>query len=105
MLSIAFLNLIKNGIEYSEDHTVKVEIVAVGDNLIIEITNSGATLSLAEQGRLFEYFFRGQNSRNKIGIGLGLVMVAKITRLHEGEITYAISNEGLNSFSLKLKRA
>ncbi len=105
MLSIAFLNLIKNGIEYSEDHTVKVEIAVVGDNLIIEITNSGATLTLAEQGRLFEYFFRGQNSRNKIGIGLGLVMVAKITRLHEGEITYAISNEGLNSFSLKLKRA
>ena len=105
MLSIGFLNLIKNGIEYSDDHTIKVEISANEKSLTVYIINNGPTLTTSEQENLFDYFFRGQNSRNKIGIGLGLVMVAKIARLHEGEVSYSIAATGQNSFCLKLNRA
>ncbi|MBL7874384.1 MAG: HAMP domain-containing histidine kinase [Cyclobacteriaceae bacterium] len=105
MLSIAFMNLIKNGIEYSDDNTVKVEISCQGNDLLVDVINNGANLTQIEREKLFGYFFRGQNSRNKIGIGLGLVMVEKISKLHEGEISYSISNEGLNSFILKLRKA
>jgi signal transduction histidine kinase len=105
MLSIGFLNLIKNGIEYSDDHTIKVEISANEKSLTVYIINNGPTLTPSEQENLFDYFFRGQNSRNKIGIGLGLVMVAKIARLHEGEVSYSIAATGQNSFCLKLNRA
>ncbi|MBL7873231.1 MAG: HAMP domain-containing histidine kinase [Cyclobacteriaceae bacterium] len=104
MLTIAFINLFKNAIEYSEDKTVKVEISATDERVSITVSNGGTTLSLDEQERLFEYFFRGENSRKKIGIGLGLVMVDKIAHLHQGAITYSVSRNGENSFRLILKK-
>jgi len=82
-----------------------VEISANEKSLTVYIINNGPTLTPSEQENLFDYFFRGQNSRNKIGIGLGLVMVAKIARLHEGEVSYSIAATGQNSFCLKLNRA
>lgn len=105
MLTIAFINLFKNAIEYSENQTVKVEISATEELVFVSVSNSGATLTATEQGKLFEYFFRGENSRQKIGIGLGLVMVDKIAQLHEGSIRYTVSAQGKNSFQLSLKKS
>jgi signal transduction histidine kinase len=105
MLTIAFINLFKNAIEYSENQTVKVEISVTEELVFVSVSNSGATLTATEQGKLFEYFFRGENSRQKIGIGLGLVMVDKIAQLHEGSIRYTVSAQGKNSFQLSLKKS
>jgi len=58
----------------------------------------------SEQERLFDYFFRGENSRQKIGIGLGLVMVDKIAQLHQGSIAYTVSAQSENSFLLSLQK-
>jgi signal transduction histidine kinase len=102
MLSIAFVNIIKNAIEYSADHRVNVELRVSEQSVIIEIQNTGSTILEPEQKNLFTYFFRGENSRNKKGIGLGLVMVSKIIHLHQGTVTYSISHAGKNSFTITL---
>ncbi len=104
MLTIAFLNLFKNAIAYSDNQIVKVEISATGEMISIRVNNNGITLKAYEQERLFEYFFRGENSRQKIGIGLGLVMVDKIAHLHQGSIVYVVSAQGENSFRFNLKK-
>ncbi len=104
MLSIAFINLFKNAIEYSENQTVKVKISASKELVFVSVNNSGTTLTTSEQERLFDYFFRGENSRQKIGIGLGLVMVDKIAQLHQGSIAYTVSAQSENSFLLSLQK-
>ncbi len=104
LLTIAFLNLFKNSIAYSDDQTVKVELLATEKIISINVINNGSTLAMDEQAKLFDYFFRGKNSRNKIGIGLGLVMVDKIAHLHQGTIEYVVSTQGENSFRLTLKK-
>jgi K+-sensing histidine kinase KdpD len=105
MLHIALFNLIKNAAEYSDDQHVQVDILKRdSDKLVVEIRNNGATLSDQDQNRLFEHFFRGSNSRNKTGIGLGLVLSNKIIQLHRGSLTYSISDSGQNLFTVALQR-
>jgi two-component system, OmpR family, sensor histidine kinase ArlS len=104
MLTIAFINLFKNAIAYSDNETVKVEISTSTEIIAINVINNGGTITNDEQEKLFEYFFRGENSRKKIGIGLGLVMVDKIAKLHHGSVNYSILANGENSFRLNLKK-
>ncbi|MCW5912727.1 MAG: HAMP domain-containing histidine kinase [Cyclobacteriaceae bacterium] len=105
MLHIAFINVLKNAIAYSGDERVTVEVSAEKNFLQVLIDNNGATLSQKEQSGLFTYFFRGQNSYKKIGIGLGLVMVSKIIRLHRGSIAYHVTETGKNRFIISLPQS
>ncbi|HRH33477.1 MAG TPA: HAMP domain-containing sensor histidine kinase [Catalimonadaceae bacterium] len=102
MLKIAFTNLLRNAIHYSDNHSATLNLSTNGMELCIHIQNNGQTLQLSDQEKLFTHFFRGENSRNKKGVGLGLVMVGKILKLHSGEIEYSISAEGKNQFVIQL---
>jgi signal transduction histidine kinase len=100
MLSIALFNIMKNAIEYSTDQKVIVEIRPGEQCIIIEIQNEGPTISVDEQKNLFTYFFRGENGRAKKGMGLGLMMVSKIIKLHNASISYSVNNSQKNSFTI-----
>jgi two-component system sensor histidine kinase ArlS len=104
MLHIAFFNLLKNATEYSTDNRVYVNLKNEADKIRIDIQNNGPTLTLPEQEKLFKHFFRGHNSRTKAGIGLGLVMAYKIIQLHSGQITYGISQQHFNCFTVTLHK-
>jgi signal transduction histidine kinase len=100
MLDIAFTNVLKNAVEYSDNQRVVMKIEMQDNFIAVKIYNNGPTISEKERSALFAYFFRGDNSRMKSGIGLGLVMVSKIIQLHRGTISYSITPEGLNCFTL-----
>jgi two-component system, OmpR family, sensor histidine kinase ArlS len=102
MLHIAFFNLLKNATEYGDNNIVKIEIQKKEKTTFIEIVNDGPVINPSEQSRLFKHFFRGYNSRNKTGIGLGLVMAYKIIQLHQSDISYRTTESGKNSFLVTL---
>ncbi len=103
LLKIAFLNLLQNALNYSKDEKAWIRFFSSAKGTIsIEIQNSGKTLPDSEIAQLFTHFFRGKNSRNKNGVGLGLVMVGKIVSIHLGEIKYSISENGKNKFLIEL---
>jgi len=93
LISIALTNLLMNCIRYSHKKEAWVSIKVAQDQFYMEIKNDGPVLTKAEQGLLFNYFFRGENSKSKGGFGLGLVMVHKIIQLHKGSITYHTETE------------
>ncbi|WP_295117551.1 HAMP domain-containing sensor histidine kinase [uncultured Chitinophaga sp.] len=101
MLKLAFYNLLKNASEYSDDSSASIEVMKNDGALQVRLLNNGATLAPEEQPYLFGYFFRGSNSRNKNGIGLGLVMVARILQLHGASAQYSVE-DGKNCFTIKL---
>jgi two-component system sensor histidine kinase ArlS len=105
MLHIAFFNLLKNAMEYSNNQRVKIEIQKKEDAIIIEILNDGPVIDPAEQSNIFKQFFRGRNSKTKAGIGLGLVMAHKIIQLHKSNLSYRITEAGLNSFMMTLSKS
>ncbi|MBX2923154.1 MAG: HAMP domain-containing histidine kinase [Chitinophagaceae bacterium] len=98
----AFQNLLANCITYSSNAKAEIELDSSENNALdISIINVGKTLSREEEKYLFNHFFRGENSRSKIGFGLGLVLAKEIIVLHSGNIIYSSPAEGINVFEIR----
>jgi PAS domain S-box-containing protein len=86
----AILNVVSNGLKYSEQGTVKVRASIKGRQLSIMVEDEGIGISDADLANLFKPFVR-VDSHLKIktlGTGLGLYLTRKIlSQLLGGEIT------------------
>jgi len=78
-------NLLNNAINYTEKGTVTVSVQRQGDDLLVEITDTGIGIPPEDMPRLFEDFFRASNVDKK-GTGLGLSISRRIVEAHGGRI-------------------
>lgn len=86
----AFTNIIGNAIKYSPDGgTIQVSIYEEADSLNVSVKDEGLGIPEGEIAKLFNKFYRIDNSdRRKIGgTGLGLAIVQEIVNAHGGKIT------------------
>ena len=86
-----FSILIDNALKYSpKDSVVKVRVYHKGTNHYFEVSNSGEGISAEDQKRIFDRFYRADNSRSHSvktsGFGLGLSIAAQIAKLHKARI-------------------
>lgn len=82
-------NLIGNAIKYSpEGTTVTIQCVLNSGTVKFSVTDEGYGISKVDQSRLFERFYRVDNSRKQhvTGFGIGLYLVAEILKLHEEKV-------------------
>jgi K+-sensing histidine kinase KdpD len=105
LLEIAFINLLKNACSYSDNKKARIFIAKKQDQLLIQIANSGPTLSEAEQKNLFEPFMRGENAKGISGLGLGLRIVHRILNTLDIKIIYTINAQNENVFELLFPKA
>ncbi|MCZ2247581.1 MAG: HAMP domain-containing histidine kinase [Bacteroidia bacterium] len=101
LIKSAFTNLMQNCIKYSDGNVAQITISCVNEELVLSFINQGETISTAEIPFLFQHFFRGGNSKNEKGFGLGLVFINKIIELHGGKILYQTDNIKTNIFEVK----
>lgn len=79
MLRIALRNLLANADRHcAEGEQVHVRLTQRDGVLYIEIANPGAEIPPADQARLFQKYYRGQNALGRPGAGLGLYLVRRI---------------------------
>ena len=101
----ALINLLNNAIKYSNAGTrIKVFAYSENEQLIIEVKDKGIGIPAEHMSRIFERFYRVDNSRSKEegGTGLGLAIVRHIALLHSGTVEVE-SHAGEGSvFTLKL---
>ena len=102
MLKMAFINLMKNAINFSASGNPRLELSCFRNQVHVRIFNDGHTLTEQEQQHLFNHLFRGGNSANIKGFGLGLVLAQRIVNLHHGRIDYSITPQKENCFHLRL---
>ena len=102
MLKLAYLNLLKNAINYSKKEKAFIEILTVGDYIQVYIENDGLVIEEVDRHNLFISIFRGRNAQTKKGLGLGLFLTNKIINIHKGEIYYNISKSGTNVFMVRI---
>jgi signal transduction histidine kinase len=103
-----FENLLMNAIKYGEPSTA-IEITARAalaggtpiPQISVAVLNSGGTIADVDLGRVFERFYRGSNSGQQQGMGLGLHVVRKIIEAHRGAVT-AESANGRTRFELRI---
>ncbi|MFD5868365.1 sensor histidine kinase [Corynebacterium sp. NPDC060344] len=90
LLITAVSNLITNAVNYSPEQTpVSVSVnMSDGDTVAVRVTDRGIGISLADQERIFERFFRVDKARSRStgGTGLGLAIVKHVVANHKGAI-------------------
>ncbi len=87
-------NLIENAIKYTPaGGEVVVEVEAGAGGALLRVADTGPGLPDAQIGRLFDRFFRADESRTPAGMvggtGLGLSIAQAIAQAHEASITAA----------------
>ncbi len=106
-LKQVMINLINNALLYTpKGGVVKVELVDLGEQLSIKVTDTGVGLEEHEIPRIFERFYRVDKARSRDsgGTGLGLAIVKHIIEAHKGTIEVN-SKVGQGSvFTVKLSK-
>jgi two-component system OmpR family sensor kinase len=71
---------------------------------VINVEDDGPGLGPEDTSRVFERFFRADASRSRLlgGAGLGLSIVASITKAHGGTVTVAGGSRGGTVFTVRL---
>jgi two-component system, OmpR family, sensor histidine kinase ArlS len=106
LMRIVLLNLITNACHYSPQKSALILINPCdGERLCIQFINDGANISEVDQKNMYQPFFRGSNTKQKSGSGIGLAICKRVVELHEGVIEYSISEKGENVFAIKFRSA
>jgi two-component system OmpR family sensor kinase len=100
------LNLIENAKRFSPDNS-SIEITIgqkTDDEVILEVIDHGEGIPKQLRDKVFERFYRADNSRNRDtgGTGLGLSIVKEIVTLHKGRIEVRETPGGGATFRVKL---
>jgi two-component system, OmpR family, phosphate regulon sensor histidine kinase PhoR len=74
------LNLTTNAIKYTDEGTIDIRVFEENKRTILQVIDSGIGIPEAEQGRIFERFYRVDKDRSRAtgGTGLGLSIVKHI---------------------------
>ncbi|MBR5233216.1 MAG: HAMP domain-containing histidine kinase [Clostridia bacterium] len=82
--------LIDNAIKHSaENGIVRVALTKAGNKNIFQVYNTGNGIKNSEKDKIFNRFYRSDESRSKVtgGYGLGLSIAKSIVDAHKGTIT------------------
>ncbi|MDB9457949.1 ATP-binding protein [Dolichospermum circinale] len=96
-------NLLLNAIKYSDlGSQISLILKSEPKFIIFQVIDKGIGISLTEQQKIYEPFYRCQNVDNIVGSGLGLSVVKKCVECHQGEINLE-SQVGIGTiFTIKI---
>ena len=88
-LKQVLLNLVDNAVKYSAPQTpITIKLAKQQDRVIIQVCDRGVGITLQQQNRIFERFYRVDEARNRSGgTGLGLSIVKTLVEGMGGYIT------------------
>jgi signal transduction histidine kinase len=103
-------NLIQNAIRHTPaDGSVVVETLDRGDDVQINVRDTGEGIAASDLPHVFERFYRGDRARSRDddhnGAGLGLAISRRLIESHGGRIWVAQPVEGGSVFAFTLPKA
>lgn len=94
-LKVVLMNLMDNACKFSFNKSVNVDFLANKDGINISFFNEGPIIPENELPFIFHPFYRSNATAQATkGHGVGLAIVAQVTRLHRGTITVSSKPEG-----------
>jgi heavy metal sensor kinase len=106
MIQRMFSNLLDNAIKYTPaGGRVEVTVSESPSQVVVAVKDTGVGISVHDLPRVFERFYRCDQSRSQAGVGLGLSLARAIARAHGGDITAGSTlNEG-STFTVVLPKS
>ncbi len=101
LLFQAYANLLDNAIKFTpKNGEIKITLHTNDNETKVTIEDNGIGVDLVEQERIFDRFYRTDNSRTKSGTGLGLSLVKAVIDLHQGRIIVENAEPGLRIITI-----
>ena len=88
-LEQVFINLCNNAcdaMEQSEERILTIQSMAIGDEVLVRVSDTGTGMRPEVQERIFESFFTTKSSAK--GTGLGMSISQNIVEQHKGQIRF-----------------
>ena len=101
----AIYNISDNAIKYTPaGGNVKISLMMKSGEIYVSISDSGEGIPVEERDKIFERFYRIDDSRAREtgGTGLGLAIAKEAVNLHGGRIEVSESEEGGSLFTIIL---
>ena len=86
-------NLMENAIKYGDGKWIEITFSEEEDCKLITVSNSGCTLKESEMTDIFDSFYRGSNTDNIQGNGLGLYIVKQLMTKMDGDVYAEIEGD------------
>jgi signal transduction histidine kinase len=86
LLKSAISNIIDNGCKFSPDYKVHLTVIFTDNAIRFICADEGVGIPEESLELIFEPFFRGNDTRNIHGYGIGLSLVKRIVELHSGTL-------------------
>ncbi len=103
LLHRAIDNVVRNAIKYSASQShVSINTSAENGYINITVNDQGAGVAEEELGLIFQAFFRGSNTNQADGHGVGLAIAKQIIEAHGGSISAKNIATGGLSVSIRL---
>jgi two-component system sensor histidine kinase KdpD len=104
LLTLALHQLLDNAVKYSPPAS-SIGVAAAGNGVVdISVRNTGSPIPEREQARIFERFYRGAQTAQTPGTGMGLAIVRQIANAHGGTVSVSSPIDGPTAFTLSLPR-
>ncbi|BCZ45660.1 two-component sensor histidine kinase [Clostridium gelidum] len=104
-LKQVFINLISNGIKFTNDGKVWINLDSDINSVIIQIKDSGIGIKKEDLPFIFERMYRTDKSRYKVdGTGIGLTLVKRILTLHDATIDVESKENKGTTFTVRIRK-
>lgn len=106
-IEMIFNNLISNAVKYNRDHgRVSIAVQILGDEVKIQVEDTGIGMTQDECQKLFSDFSRIKNEKTRhiLGSGLGLSTLKKLTTIYNGDISVISQPDAGSTFFVSLHR-
>ncbi len=104
-LGQAINNLLDNALKYTPSGgRVVLATRAEPDDVVITVSDTGPGIRAEEHEAVFRRLYRGDASRSRRGLGLGLSLVKAIVEAHGGTVAVDDGPEGGARFIIRLRR-
>lgn len=97
------INIIGNALKFSgSDGVIDITLSKVANEIIIKVQDDGIGIPEHEQKNIWERFYRGNNTTQTDGTGLGLYIAKKNTEILKGSISFESTVNKGTIFIIKL---
>lgn len=105
-IEMVFNNLVSNAVKYNrKGGQVTVDVVRLGGEVMISVSDTGIGMTAEETERLFDSFVRIKNEKTFgiLGSGLGLAIVKKVAALYDGQASVTSEPDVGSTFTVVLR--